>query len=96
MSCMGAFRGLKVTQDSIAVSESSMWKPKILRQRLVCLKRSCQYSERFLIEVNCNVDTAIYKWKPTRRTEWKIIVRSLNKNKCTVECKSYCNLGISR
>jgi len=50
---MGAFRGLKVTQDSIAVSESSMWKPKILRQRLVCLRRSCQYSERFLIEVNC-------------------------------------------
>ena len=39
----------------------------------------CQYSERFLIEVNCNVDTAIYKWKPTRRTEWKIIVRSPNK-----------------
>jgi len=53
MSCMGAFRGLKVTQDSTAVSESSMWKPKILRQRLVCLRRSCQYSERFLIEVNC-------------------------------------------
>ena len=73
MSCMGAFWGLKVTQDSTAVSESSMWKPKILRQRLVCPRRSCQYSERFLIEVNCNVDTAIYKWKPTRRTEWKII-----------------------
>ena len=53
---MGAFRGLKVTQDSTAVSESSMWKPKILRQRLVCLRRSCQYSERFLIEVNCNVE----------------------------------------
>ena len=82
---MGAFRGLKVTQDSTAVSESSMWKPKILRQRLVCLRRSCQYSERFLIEVNCNVDTAIYKWKPTRRTEWKIIVRS-KKSKQKVEC----------
>ena len=76
---MGAFRGLKVTQDSTAVSESSMWKPKILRQWLVCPRRSCQYSERFLREVNCNVDTAIYKWKPTRRTEWKIIVRNPNK-----------------
>jgi len=49
----GCLSGLKVTQDSTAVSESSMWKPKILRQRLVCLRRSCQYSERFLIEVNC-------------------------------------------
>ena len=75
----GIIEGIKVTQDSTAVSESNMWKPKILRQRLVCLRRSCQYSERFLIEVNCNVDTAIYKWKPTRRTEWKIIVRSPNK-----------------
>ena len=60
-----------------------MWKPKILRQRLVCLRRSCQYSERFLIEVNCNVDTAIYKWKPTRRTEWKIIEKCNQKVECT-------------
>ena len=58
MSCMGAFRGLKVTQESTAVSESSMWKLKILRQWLVCLRRSYRYSERFLIEVKCNVDTA--------------------------------------
>jgi hypothetical protein len=32
-----------------------------------------------LIEVDCDVDNRLYKWKPTRRTEWKIIVRSPNK-----------------
>ena len=52
---------------------------KLLSNNLINPRRSCQYSERFLIEVNCNVDTAIYKWKPTRRTEWKIIVRNPNK-----------------
>ena len=32
-----------------------------------------------LIEVDCDVDNGLYKWKPTRRTEWKIIVRNPNK-----------------
>ena len=80
---MGAFRGLKVTQDSTAVSESSMWKPKILRQRLVCLRRSCQYSERFLIEVNCNVDTAIYKEKREPELMPPISSHTLRHTGCT-------------
>lgn len=80
---MGAFRGLKVTQDSTAVSESSMWKPKILRQRLVCPRRSCQYSERFLIEVNCNVDTAIYKEKREPELMPPISSHTLRHTGCT-------------
>ena len=36
-----------------------------------------------LIEVDCDVDNGLYKWKPTRRTEWKIIEKCNQKVECT-------------
>ena len=47
------------------------------------LEKKLAAFRKVLIEVKCNVDTAIYKWKPTRRTEWKIIEKCNQKVECT-------------